>query len=448
MRKTMTMAMAALLAATALSAQEHHHHAAAASAPAAEEETPEQHLAHLRAYAAAHSQHGPVIPQPASVNAAATVAVTVTGRSFAFSPSTFTVNQGDVVTLTFTVPASDPAPAHGILMETYIEDGMIATPGDTVQKTFTATTAGSFLFVCSVPSCGVGHSSMDGKMIVQKVTAAAPTIASINPPTGSTAGGDSVTITGTGFSSNARVTIGGVAATNVTVTSSTSITATTPAHGAGKADVVVTNADNQSATLSQAFTFVAPPSVTVTGISPATGPTSGGTLVTISGSGFQQNATVTIAALPATNVTVIDANTITARTPLGPATELLGADVTVRNPDGTSATLTRGFTYSVPALAVLSVTPNTAVPTGTSGGGPTTITIYGNGFTTALPTTVTVGGTAATAVQIIDAVTIRATIAARAASTADVTVTVGGTSATLRNGFSWQKPPSRHRAAR
>ncbi len=51
------------------------------------------------------------------------------------------------------------------------------------------------------------------------------------------------------------MTIGGTAATSVTVVSSTSITAKTPAHAAGAADVAVKNTDNQSGALSGGYTY-------------------------------------------------------------------------------------------------------------------------------------------------------------------------------------------------
>jgi len=85
----------------------------------------------------------------------------------------------------------------------------------------------------------------------------APTVTAISPTSGSTSGGTSVTITGTNFGSGATVSIGGTAATSVTVVSSTSITATTPAHTAGTVDVVVTNTDSQNGTLSNGFTYTA-----------------------------------------------------------------------------------------------------------------------------------------------------------------------------------------------
>lgn len=84
---------------------------------------------------------------------------------------------------------------------------------------------------------------------------AAPTVTSISPTSGSTSGGTSVTITGANFVSGATVSLGGSAATGVTVVSSTSITATTTAHAAGAVNVVVTNPDTQSGTLNSGFTY-------------------------------------------------------------------------------------------------------------------------------------------------------------------------------------------------
>jgi hypothetical protein len=83
----------------------------------------------------------------------------------------------------------------------------------------------------------------------------APTVSAIAPNTGTANGGTAVTVTGTGFQSGAAVTIGGTAATSVTVMSSTSITAKTPAHAAGAADVVVKNTDNQAGSLSGGYTY-------------------------------------------------------------------------------------------------------------------------------------------------------------------------------------------------
>ena len=82
---------------------------------------------------------------------------------------------------------------------------------------------------------------------------------SVSPNNGPAAGGTGVTITGANFVSGATVTFGGTAATSVVVTNSTTITATTPAHAAGAVNVVVTNPDTQTGTLTNGFTYNAIP---------------------------------------------------------------------------------------------------------------------------------------------------------------------------------------------
>jgi hypothetical protein len=83
----------------------------------------------------------------------------------------------------------------------------------------------------------------------------APTVTTITPTSGTTAGGTSVSITGTGFLAGATVSLGGTAASGVTVVNSTTITATTAAHAAGAVNVVVTNTDAQSGTLLNGYTY-------------------------------------------------------------------------------------------------------------------------------------------------------------------------------------------------
>lgn len=85
---------------------------------------------------------------------------------------------------------------------------------------------------------------------------AAPTVTSLTPTSGSTAGGTSITITGTGFRTGARVKVGTAAATSVVVNSATSITCATPAGTAGAKSVTVLNEDNKQGTkASPAFTY-------------------------------------------------------------------------------------------------------------------------------------------------------------------------------------------------
>ncbi len=90
---------------------------------------------------------------------------------------------------------------------------------------------------------------------VVQIVAAAPKVLSITPGSGSTDGATSVTISGTNFFPGATVQIGGMMATNVQVTNSTTITANTPAHAAGTVDVTVTNLDYQASTLAGGYTY-------------------------------------------------------------------------------------------------------------------------------------------------------------------------------------------------
>ena len=81
----------------------------------------------------------------------------------------------------------------------------------------------------------------------------------VNPVSGSSEGGESVTLDGTNFANGATVTVGGVRAGFVSVVSSSTIVAWTGAHLPGTADVVVINPDGQTTILRDAYTYVASP---------------------------------------------------------------------------------------------------------------------------------------------------------------------------------------------
>ena len=74
--------------------------------------------------------------------------------------------------------------------------------------------------------------------------------------------------------------------------------------GTGTVDVTVTTPGGTSATSpADQFTYVAAP--TVTGLSPTSGPAAGGTLVTITGTGFTGATAVDFGTTPATSFTVV-----------------------------------------------------------------------------------------------------------------------------------------------
>jgi len=89
-------------------------------------------------------------------------------------------------------------------------------------------------------------------------------------------------------------------------------------------------------------TAPAPPVPTVTAISPSSGLTRGGTAVTITGTNFTQGASVTIAGVAATAVTVESATSIKAKTGAGTAGT---GDVVVTANGGQAGRLAGGFTY-------------------------------------------------------------------------------------------------------
>jgi len=158
---------------------------------------------------------------------------------------------------------------------------------------------------------------------------------------------------------------------------------------------------------------------TVMALSPTSGPTSGGTSVTIIGTNFSGATAVTFGATAATGFTVNSATQITATAPAGTGT----VDVRITTTGGTSATSASDqFTYVArPAVTALSPTSGP-----TSGG--TSVTITGTNFSGA--TAVTFGATAATGFTVNSATQITATAPA-GTGTVDVRITTnGGTSAT------------------
>ncbi len=278
-----------------------------------------------------------------------------------------------------------------------------------------------------------GVPSVASSLLLSSSSTPAPTVTSISPNSGTINGGTAVTITGTGFLAGATVSVGGTPATGVTVVNSTSITATTPAHAAGTANVVVTNSDTQSGTLTQGFTYttVSNPAPTLTGISPASGTAAGGTAVTISGTGFQAGATVSLGGTPATGVTVMNSMSITATSPAHAAGTV---SVIVTNSDTQSGTLTQGFTYTSVSNAAPTLT-GISPASGTAAGG-SAVTITGMGFQAG--TTVSLGGTPAPGVTVMNSTSIAAITPAHAAGAVNVVVSNAEQQAgTLPNGYTY-----------
>jgi hypothetical protein len=303
---------------------------------------------------------------------------------------------------------------------------IITTPDGNIAEDRTVSATGSYSAGATLNPSGPWVMQMATFKAAIGTGTVAPTITSVSPSSGTTAGGTAVTITGTGFVSGAAVTFGSVVASNVTVVSSTSITATTPAHATGAVNVVVTDS-NGSGTLANGFTY-SNPALTVTAISPVSGTTAGGITVTITGTGFVSGATVTLGSTAASNVTVVSSTSIMATTPAVPAGV---ASVVVTNPGGQSGTLTNGFTYLnlVPAATAIS-------PASGSTNGGAVVTITGTNFVSGM--IVTFGGIEAAETTVVNSTSITATTPIHAAGAVSVAVTnLDAQNATLANAFTY-----------
>ncbi len=170
------------------------------------------------------------------------------------------------------------------------------------------------------------------------------TIVALDTISGTADGSTIVVINGTNFINGnvggTVVTFGGAVAT-VTAVTNTDITCTTPAHAAGMVDVVVT-INGQSITSYAAFTFI--PSIIALNV--IEGSAGGGTIVTISGSGFVNGSTVVTFGGSLAALTSVSATTIVCTTPPH-AVELVPVPVPVRVfIGGIEATGSVTFTYN------------------------------------------------------------------------------------------------------
>jgi hypothetical protein len=162
----------------------------------------------------------------------------------------------------------------------------------------TPSAVGTYTFSLNATNAGGTYSS--DRVTIEVVSDRS--LSGVSPSSGTTAGGTEITITGTNFTSGGLfgVTVGGVAATNVTLVSSTSITATTPAGSAGAVNVTVTNSDGQSASSVRGFTYLA-----AAGIEPGGGSGSG------SGNSSGSSGSGSVSATPSsTSVVQVPSNSV------------------------------------------------------------------------------------------------------------------------------------------
>ncbi|GAA2478272.1 IPT/TIG domain-containing protein [Terrabacter carboxydivorans] len=303
------------------------------------------------------------------------------------------------------VRVTAPAHAAGVV------DVVATTPGGTSV----VTAADRFTYVASpLPS-----------------VASVPTVTSLSAPAGSVRGGNVLLVTGTGFRGSAIVTFGGTAA-RPTVLSSTQLRVTTPARAVGTVDVQVrTTSGTSRPSPASNFSYQAVP--TLTGISPTSGPTVGGTTVTLTGTALGTATAVQFGAVTATNVVRVSPTTLRVTSP---AAAIGTVDVRVTSPGGTSTASTSArFGYQAPPTV-------TSLSTGAGpvlGG--TTVTLTGQHLAGA--TRVAFGPTAAS-FTVLSPTSIRATTPARPVGVVGVVVTTpyGTSPLTAATTFAFDPVPS------
>ena len=350
--------------------------------------------------------------------------------------------------------------------------------------------------VSATPPAGTGQvdvtvtsQSTDGTSTQTSATGAAdtyayapvPSVSSVVPGTGPTAGGNTVTLTGTGFMSSYgpganysatdvfidTIDVGttpcGGSPTSpcFTVTNSTHISVQDmPSHAAGPVDITVsTPGGTSTANINDQYTYAVLP--TVTNVTPGAGSPTGGNNVIVAGTGFTGATDVfvgtkDISASPCPGSPTSPCFTVDGSTQITvedfPAHAATTVDVTVQTPAGTSATSPADQYVYASAPTVTSVSP----PFGPLVGG-NTVTVNGTGFDPAgvVATQVSVGATNITAmcsgtptspcfsVASDSQITVEDFPGGTAASV-DVTVTaVGGTSATSgADKYTYVPPPA------
>ncbi|WP_327369634.1 IPT/TIG domain-containing protein [Streptomyces sp. NBC_01217] len=357
----------------------------------------------------------PVITTSTSLSGAAGTAVTLTGTGF---PDATAVTFGGTPSASFTVvsdteiTAVAPAGAGTGQIVVTTPDGtsngigftyLLAAPaiisiapnqgsvegGNTVALTGTdftgatsvhfGTVAAAFIALSNTQAVAIAPAAPAGTVNVTIATSggtsagvpytyvAAPVLGSVTPAQGPVAGGNSVTLSGTGFTGTTSVRFGVNEATSFTFVSATQLTADVPTAGPGPVAVTVTAPGGTSGQAVPYYYIGAP---LLTGVVAGSGPVGGNNAVTLTGVNLLQVTAVRFGVTAASTYNILSATEIRVVVPAGVAGTV---PVTVITPGGTSTSV--AYLY-LGAPTVASLVPNQ----GPSAGG-NTLTVNGVGLT-------------------------------------------------------------------
>lgn len=223
-------------------------------------------------------------------------------------------------------------------------------------------------------------------------------VTEVTPADGSTTGGEAVVITGSGFRDGVGVRVAGRESPLVEVLNDRKLRVILPPGLPGDATVEVGSAIDVPYRAEGLFTYVERPPRVIMAVRPTVGSLSGGTAITIVGTGFEPGARVVVGGERATDVEVLDSTRITAMTP---AHEEGIVDVVVRNPGMPTAVLPGAFQF-VPGPTLTGMDP---VDLPELGG--VRVTVWGTGFAPGVE--VTLNGLPAYDVQLVDETMLTAT---------------------------------------
>lgn len=180
-----------------------------------------------------------------------------------------------------------------------------------------------------------------------------PNVTAVSPPRGATAGGYVIQIIGTDFTSDiTNIKIDNNNCINFNIDSPTQISCMVPPRNQAGAVNITLETTSGSIIKTNLFTYVSPP--VITSITPAVGPTTGGTVLTISGGNFHNITEVTIGEESCASFTFINLGQILCTTPPHTAGFV---DVAITTDGGGTVTKTDGFRY-VLAPSIASISPD------------------------------------------------------------------------------------------
>jgi hypothetical protein len=248
-----------------------------------------------------------------------------------------------------------------------------------------------------------------------------------------------VTITGTGLTGATGVMFGPHGGSHLQVLGDRELLVEAPA-GSGTVPIsVVTGSSATSPNSGPQFTYTATPAIA--GLTPGLGPQSGGTLVTITGTGLSHVSTVMFGGSPAANLKLVSDTQLQVDAPSGSGS----VAVTALAPTGDSApTASARFTYAPP--------PTISGLSSKGGAGGTALTVIGTGLalsrqvTWSGPTGITVtnplvGSAADTSTTVTLPLTLPGSTCPGAHLHLKLTITTPGGTATAPTPVVWLCPP-------